>query len=244
VLRRRCGHRAQNSSRTRRTRRERGGAGGRNPTAVGRRAPRARVSGVQGTVRCHFHVLRQRARLVRRVLVHHEQAQPGYAAQVSAVPFTARPPGGGRLLAAVASVVAAGGRDGLRPPPVARFAAHGGRPTTAAAGIRPQAARVHVHREGVVHLPSGRLPVPGIRDVGRHARVPVPLRTACPVHGALLPMVGRVRRYVPARRLRPPVLRLRRNGNVHITVSIISRYTLPPHPLHVIHRVSTISEGW
>jgi len=91
------------------------------------------------------------------VLVHHEEATPGDAAQVSAVPVAARPPGGGRLLDTAA---AADGRDGLRTA-AARFAA--------TARIRPQAARVHVHREGVVHLPSVRLPLPGIRDIGRHA---------------------------------------------------------------------------
>lgn len=135
---------------------------------------------------------------------------------MSAVPVTARPPGGGRLLTSAAT---ANGPDGLRSP-VAQSTANDGRPTAAAAGIGPQAARVHVHHKGVVHLPSERLPLPGIRDIGRHARVLVPLRPASPLHGALLPMVGYVRRYVPARRLRPPVFRLRRNGNVHITVPI------------------------
>jgi len=152
---------------------------------------------------------------VRRVFVHHEQATPGDASQVPAVPVAARPLGGGRLFA----TATLGGRDDLESA-AAQSAATGGRPLAAAAGVRPQAARVHVHRKSVMHLPSGRLPLPGIRDIRRHARVPVPSRPSHPLHGALLPMGRRVRGCVPARCLRPPVFRLRRTGNVHITIAI------------------------
>lgn len=192
------------------------GTTGRTSTAVGRGAPRARVSGVQGTVRRHVDVLRQRARAVRRLLVHDEQAAPEDPAQVSAVPVTVRPPERGRRRPAV-------------PGPVLGVCVR--HLPAAGAGLGPQAARVHVRHQGDVHLSAQRLSRPGIRAVGRRARVTVPARPSRPVHGCLLLVVGRLRRHVPARGHGTPVLRLRLDGNVHdmrLAIAIMPRSWVTP----------------
>jgi len=142
------------------------------------------VSGVQGTVGRHVHVLRQRARPVRRLLVHDEQAAPADAAQVSAVPIAARPSGRRRLHAT---------DDGHVRGRAARPVHNSGRPTGSGTGLRAQAERDHVRREGDVRLPAERVPLSAVRAVVRHARGPVPARPARPVHGARLPVVRRVR---------------------------------------------------
>lgn len=178
---------------------------GRHPVGVGLGAARARVPRVPGDVHVDHDVLRERAHHVRLVHVHHREH--AVAAHVPVVP-----------VAADAANFAAHVLDAQ--PPVLVLAA-------ATAAGRPQADRSDaIHQRGV-HVPVVRVRGRTVCAVRRRPRVHVLVRAARPVHGDLVPVVGRVCGYIQSRVVQAPVLSVRRRGKYRHYVSRRQRPQAP-----------------